>query len=866
MATSESPSSENTTRAQDAASIYVDRGWTSPLPLPVGRKATPPDDTTGNKPYVDHDELGTLWTDADDRANLAVRMPVVDIDGVPHEVIGIDVDQYGNKTGADTLRELEAKWGTLPPTFMSTSRDPGTGSGIRFFLVPAGKKWVGKPGPDIEIIQRTHRYAVAWPSVVTWDKGPVEPPRVYQWYAPDGSPCDPPPLAALAMLPETWRDGLRKGDAVAALDVIEFADDTAALEWLEATVHGYRKPMTPVLDSVVRKLSDNVIGGAYDAMILAVHEIVRLGAEGHEGIGLALEQARRIYFEEVLGANDGEARRDTTTAEGEWHRSLTGAAEKLRAELDNGHRQISPVGLDAASFAVDLDAFQERMLEIVASRISPIDTRDYDLSDMGRGLVFNAAVGSNLRPVLGGNDWCYWDTQRGALTRLDPRAVQRRFWSVATIESYKHTAALLEKDAQDEENEGRTERAESLRKQACSVHTYGVKSGDLKNRRAGLESAHTDHPDEINPEQFDREKRTLGVANGVLDWTSGAVVLRKGTPEDMILSSTAVPYEPGATHPLFTEYLDTFLPDPAVRRYVRKVLGYALVGGNPRRRIVFLKGGTSTGKSTLIEGVQAVFGDYATTFEPNALFRAKRDGGPSPELLAVFPRRAIFASEVGNRNRLHADVLKRMAGNDSVTARALYSNHMVTATPMFLPIIATNSMPTIEDADEALDRRLLVLPFEQTVPKGTDKDELKSVPEALVALFAWLVEGLGDYLREGLDEHVPDVVDVFRDEAMGQLNAFRRWATSTFEVDKSAPMSKRVTADFAWAYFDGQRGAWPRELREIERDDFKVRMRALYGNQMSRKVTVRKHDGTPERKTITVYETPIVLRNSTESE
>ncbi|KXO90277.1 hypothetical protein AXK56_09220 [Tsukamurella pulmonis] len=764
------------------------------------------------------------------------------------------------------MRELVAQWGPLPDTYMSTSRAPETASGIHLYRVPAGTRLKDRL-PDVDVIQPGHRYAVVAPSVVSWDKGhDVDPPRVYQWYGPDLKPCAEPKLEALPWLPERWLDGLRDTTERVQLDVVDFADDTAALAWLAENIPGYREPMTSVLRRAAEGLADSVDVGAHQAIVEPLNHIIFLAAEGHHGLKAAVELAHNAFFSEVLGAKDGEARRDLATAESEWSRTLTGAIAKLRAEVDNGLRQLSPIGLDAQSFEVDLAVFQERMLEIVASRISPIDTREYDLSDMGRGLVFNAAVGSNLRPVLGGNDWCYWDTQRGALTRLDPRAVQRRFWSVATIESYKHTAALLEKDAQDEENEGRTERAESLRKQACSVHTYGVKSGDLKNRRAGLESAHTDHPDEINPEQFDREKRTLGVANGVLDWTSGAVVLRKGTPEDMILSSTAVPYEPGATHPLFTEYLDTFLPDPAIRRYVRKVLGYALVGGNPRRRIVFLKGGTSTGKSTLIEGVQAVFGDYATTFEPNALFRAKRDGGPSPELLAVFPRRAIFASEVGNRNRLHADVLKRMAGNDSVTARALYSNHMVTATPMFLPIIATNSMPTIEDADEALDRRLLVLPFEQTVPKGTDKDELKSVPEALVALFAWLVEGLGDYLREGLDEDVPDVVDVFRDEAMGQLNAFRRWATSTFEVDTSAPMSKRVTADFAWAYFDGQRSVWPRELREIERDDFKGRMRALYGKQMSRKVTVRKPDGTTERKTITVYETPIVLRASTESE
>ena len=80
-----------------------------------------------------------------------------------------------------------------------------------------------------------------------------------------------------------------------------------------------------------------------------------------------------------------------------------------------------------------------------------------------------------------------------------------------------------------------------------------------------------------------------------------------------------------------------------------------------------------------------------------------------------------FPVEVGNRNRLHSDVIKRLTGGDSISARALYSNVVVQQIPMFTPIIATNSMPTIEDGDAALWRRLLVLPFDTSVPLGSIK-------------------------------------------------------------------------------------------------------------------------------------------------
>jgi phage/plasmid-associated DNA primase len=64
-------------------------------------------------------------------------------------------------------------------------------------------------------------------------------------------------------------------------------------------------------------------------------------------------------------------------------------------------------------------------------------------------------------------------------------------------------------------------------------------------------------------------------------------------------------------------------------------------------------------------------------------------------------------------------------------------------------VVATNSMPTIQDGDEALWRRILVLPFDHSVPRGTvpmkriDEDEA-----ATAAVLAWLIEGLVAYLSE----------------------------------------------------------------------------------------------------------------------
>jgi hypothetical protein len=127
---------------------------------------------------------------------VAVRLPV--------GVIGIDVDhgypdKHGRiKTGLDTIAELEAKWGKLPPTYRVTARPYETGSGIRLYRVRADWVWPGDADLlDIEINDHNHRYVMVPPTIHHTGKR-------YRLYDPDGnvivSGILPPPtdLARLA--------------------------------------------------------------------------------------------------------------------------------------------------------------------------------------------------------------------------------------------------------------------------------------------------------------------------------------------------------------------------------------------------------------------------------------------------------------------------------------------------------------------------------------------------------------------------------------------------------------------------------------------------------------------------------------------
>lgn len=123
----------------------------SPLPLPYGQKQAPPIHWTGwEAPYVTEREV-VQWIEHQGGDNLCLRVA----DGV----LGIDVDAYRDKVGAETLAAFEEQYGQLPATVVSTSRDDGV-SGIRLYRVAAGARWPSSMGRDVEVIHPGHRYAV----------------------------------------------------------------------------------------------------------------------------------------------------------------------------------------------------------------------------------------------------------------------------------------------------------------------------------------------------------------------------------------------------------------------------------------------------------------------------------------------------------------------------------------------------------------------------------------------------------------------------------------------------------------------------------------------------------------------------------
>lgn len=758
-----------------AAQKYLAKGWSTPFPLPVLKKAPPRTDATGNIPEVPVEKIFEFIEECPDH-NLGLRMPITD-DG--YEVIGIDVDHYGEKRGGDTIAGCEMLYGDLPPTYRSSSRDiSASPSGIYFYRVPAGRKWAGKVGrDDVEIIQRTFRFACVWPSVwwddKTPDDGESKTKRTYYWYNAAGQRLKlPPNVNKLPILPEAWQRSIDKGvpSRESAITDHEMSDIKSICAWMAKNLPGYDQLPSSEMESAsdFDTLAEEATGGAHDMLISRSHRIVMLATEGHYGCEGALELVKRAFVEEVLGANDdASARRGMSEAHREYNRAIINEIQKLQMDIKNDLMMISNhsgfTAEDEDEFSAlpsDFTSFEREVKKAVSKRPQSVDPEAYLNNDTGNAKMLVDYWRGHLLGIKEiNNRWLFWredvsrweqvPSARLYQTHCNP-AVQDRLLVAAEIceDAAKRCSEMADTDGEAKE----WAKAIEYRKRA-------TQAGNKAKLDAMLSVALSEPGMAISWDRFDSDRLVLGVENGVLDFNlapKGKIeqmvdLLVQAKPEDFISLNTHVPFNPNASSSLWDSYLETFLPDEEYRRFVQRVFGYSIIGGNPQRLLVFLQGGTSTGKTTILEAVQKTLGDYVTNVNVGEVFREKQDGGPNPALVSALPKRIITSSEVGQHNYLHADVIKRMTGEDHLAARELYSNEIVGRRPAFTPIIATNSMPTIKDGDSALWRRLLILPFDNQVKQGTEpKVKLTDDKSAMEAVLLWLVHGLLDYLENGL--------------------------------------------------------------------------------------------------------------------
>lgn len=255
-------------------------------------------------------------------------------------------------------------------------------------------------------------------------------------------------------------------------------------------------------------------------------------------------------------------------------------------------------------------------------------------------------------------------------------------------------------------------------------------------------------------DHVDAQPTLLNCTNGTLDLET--FQLRPHDPGDLITQVTSTEYDPSATSPLWTAFLDVALPDVEVREYLQRLIGYSLLGVVTHHVFPILIGEGGNGKGTFYETIMHVLGDYAAPFDPSLLLMTRNDfksaNAPAPALLGLKGKRFVVTSETAENAKLATDKMKFYTGGDTMVARGMYAKADTTWQPSHTMFMITNHEPQLSADDAAAWQRITTIPFNIKI-RGT-KLEIPGftiqLRQAAPAVLAWAVEGLKQFYEIGL--------------------------------------------------------------------------------------------------------------------
>jgi len=171
-------------------------------------------------------------------------------------------------------------------------------------------------------------------------------------------------------------------------------------------------------------------------------------------------------------------------------------------------------------------------------------------------------------------------------------------------------------------------------------------------------------PVAVSVNKLDADPYLFNTTTGTLDLRTGT--LRPHDPADLLTKVAGCGYDPDASSELFARFLADVLPDPAVRAFVARLFGHALVGRVIEHVLPIFTGTGQNGKTTLVDTATATLGDYAIAAEPDLLVdRGAVHTTGQADLLGV---RLAVCAETDEGRRLAAATVKRLTGGDTIRA------------------------------------------------------------------------------------------------------------------------------------------------------------------------------------------------------
>jgi len=315
-----------------------------------------------------------------------------------------------------------------------------------------------------------------------------------------------------------------------------------------------------------------------------------------------------------------------------------------------------------------------------------------------------------------------------------------------------------------------------------------------------------------HPDEWDRDLWALNTPGGVVNLRTGAS--RPHAPEDRFTKMTAV--APGGACPTWLQFLQRATGgDDKLIAFLKRMCGYALTGEVREHALFFVYGTGGNGKGTFLNTITHIMGDYQRVSGAETFTESPGDRHTT-ELARLQGARLVTAQETEEGKRWAESRIKALTGGDPITARFMRQDDF-TFLPQFKLVIVGNHKPAFRSVDDAIKRRLHLIPFTTVIP-AAEKDPLladKLRAEA-AGILAWMIEGCLEWERDGLMP--PQIVKESTAEYLGAEDSLQQWIDECCDIGPGFESSKALFYSWTkWCELSGEYvGTMKRLMAKLE--------------------------------------------------
>lgn len=218
-------------------------------------------------------------------------------------------------------------------------------------------------------------------------------------------------------------------------------------------------------------------------------------------------------------------------------------------------------------------------------------------------------------------------------------------------------------------------------------------------------------------ESFWKQQDLLNFKNGVLNIVTGEFTTdRNNYIFDYVINSDYLPDCTESDAPNFMHFIKTSVGEENKECLLRST-GYIISSKTDAKKAIFVIGAPDGGKSTYLKVI-------ASAVSPELISNVSFSQISDPHYtMQYLGKRMNISYDNSSKPMDHEDVFKSITSNETITGRELYESP-VQFTPTLKQIYASNYPFNFKNPDEALYKRMIIIPFEYSVPPEKQDKQL----------------------------------------------------------------------------------------------------------------------------------------------